>query len=199
MASNEYHFTSHWRVRGVVGEVAEIIEDGPGLTRWWPSVYLHVEVLEEGEGAHGIGRVSRFHAKGWLPYTLRWKMRTVESRHPHGFTLEAFDGDFRGVGVWTFEQDGEFVNITFDWRIRSEKPLIRALSSILKPVFSFNHRWTMRRGEESLRLELARRQARTPEELACIPAPPPPTFPHNLRRFQTHHVAAGQQHPPRTS
>jgi hypothetical protein len=182
MRSNEYHFISSWRVEGRVEEVADIIEDAEGLTRWWPSVYLSVEVLERGEGAHGVGRVTRLHAKGWLPYTLRWKLRTIESRYPHGFTVEAFEGDFKGRGVWTFEQDGEFVRVGFDWRIRSEKPLISALSFLLKPVFSFNHRWTMRRGEESLKLELARRRARTAEELARIAPPRGPTFPHNLRR-----------------
>ncbi|HEX8852654.1 MAG TPA: SRPBCC family protein, partial [Pyrinomonadaceae bacterium] len=152
MRLNQYHFTSRWSVEGRVEEVADIIEDAAGLTRWWPSVYLSVEVLEPGAGAHGVGRVTSLHAKGWLPYTLRWKLRTVESRYPHGFTVEAFEGDFRGVGVWTFEQDGRLVRVGFDWRIRSEKPLIRALTFLLKPVFSFNHRWTMRRGEESLKL-----------------------------------------------
>jgi hypothetical protein len=34
----------------------------------------------------------------------------------------------------------------------------------------------MARGEESLKLELARRRAHTPEELQQIPPPPGPTF-----------------------
>jgi hypothetical protein len=91
-------------------------------------------------------------------------------------------GDLEGTGVWTFEQDGQFVNVTYDWRIQANKGVIRALSFILKPIFAANHRWTMARGEESLKLELARRRARTPEEAARIPAPPGPTFPRNLGR-----------------
>ncbi len=59
--------------------------------------------------------------------------------------------------MWTFEQDGGAVNITYDWRIRAEKPLLRYLSFLLKPIFSANHRWAMARGEESLRAELGRR------------------------------------------
>ena len=40
----------------------------------------------------------------------------------------------------------------------------------------------MARGEESLRLELARRHAASdPTVVAAIPAPPGPTFPHNMR------------------
>jgi hypothetical protein len=143
-------------------------------------VYLEVEQKEPG-GAGGVGRLISLRAKGWLPYTLRIDFRTTESRSPYGFTLQA-SGDLEGVGVWSFEQDGAAVNITYDWRILANKPLIRALSFLLKPIFAFNHRWTMRRGEESLKLELARRRARTPEEAARIPSPPGPTFPHNLYR-----------------
>lgn len=181
MPANEYHFVDRWRVRGDADEIAAIIEDGEGLPRWWPSTYLDVKTLEPGD-REGVGKVMAFHAKGWLPYTLRWNFRVVEKDHPRRFALEAFGGDFEGFGLWTFEQDGAHVNVTFDWRIRSRKPLIRALSFALKPVFRFNHNWCMRRGEESLRLELARRHAPTPEEAARVPPPPGPTFPHNLRR-----------------
>jgi hypothetical protein len=72
------------------------------------------------------------------------------------------------------------VNITYDWRIKANKSVIRSLSFLLKPIFASNHRRTMRRGEESLKLELARRHAATPAEAARIPAPPRPAFPYNL-------------------
>jgi len=72
------------------------------------------------------------------------------------FSIEAW-GDFQRRGTWTFEQDGPFVNITYDWRIRAEKPLLRYLSFLFKPVFSANHHWAMERGEESLKAELVRR------------------------------------------
>jgi hypothetical protein len=78
--------------------------------------------------------------------------------------------------LWTFEQDGEWVNATYDWKIRAEKPLLRRLSVVLKPLFSANHYWAMEKGEESLKLELARRHATTPEERAKIPPPPGPTM-----------------------
>ena len=105
----------------------------------------------------GVGRRVRLLTKGWLPYTLQWESVVVESRYPHGFTLAA-SGDFEGRGVWTFEQDGAFVDITYDWRIEPQKPLLRRLSFLLKPLFEANHRWAMAQGEQSLRLELARRR-----------------------------------------
>jgi len=174
MASNDYHFITHWRVESTLEEISEVLGNGPDLPRWWPSVYLNVEELEQGD-ANGIGKVVDLYTKGWLPYTLRWAFRVTEVSRPYGFTLEAW-GDFVGRGIWTFEQDGAWVNIMYDWKVRAGKPLLRHLSWLLKPVFSANHRWAMQKGEESLKLELARRHAKTPEERARIPAPPPATW-----------------------
>ena len=157
MPSNEYHFITHWRVEGTISEVADILKAADELPRWWPSVYLSVKVLEPGD-KDGIGKVVSLHTKGWLPYTLRWQFRVTESRYPHGFSLEAW-GDFNGRGIWTLEQDLQCVNVTYDWKIRADKPLLSALSFLLKPVFSANHRWAMARGEESLKIELARLHA----------------------------------------
>src|SRR5574340_729669 len=168
MATNDYHFITQWRVKSTIKEVSEIIGDAQALTRWWPSVYLNVNVLEQGD-EKGLGKVVDLYTKGWLPYTLRWQFRVTEVR-PGGFTLVAW-GDFDGRGIWTFEQDGSYVNITYDWKIKAEKPLLRTFSFIMKPLFAANHRWAMAQGEESLRLELARRRATSDAERSQIPAP----------------------------
>ena len=47
----------------------------------------------------------------------------------------------------------------FDWRLRAEKPLLKSLSFLLKPLFRWNRGWAMARGEEGLRRELIRRRA----------------------------------------
>jgi len=172
MASKDYHFITQWRVLGKVKEVTDIISDNESLVRWWPSVYLRVEELVPGD-AEGIGKVLSLHTKGWLPYTLRWHCR-ISAIHPDGFSLVAF-GDFEGRGIWTFKQNGAWVDVTYDWKISAEKPLLRYFSFIMKPIFSANHHWAMARGEESLKLELARRRAVTKEERLHVPAPPQPT------------------------
>ena len=170
--TNEYHFVSRWRVEGTCGEVADVLGDPIALERWWPAVYLSVEELAPGDARH-VGRRARLHTKGWLPYTLRWELEIVESRYPYGFSLVA-SGDFEGRGVWTFVQDGPFVDIEYDWRISAEKPLLRNLSFVMKPLFEANHRWAMARGEESLTLELARRRATTDAARRSVPPPPGP-------------------------
>lgn len=173
MNSNDYHFITHWQVQGSVQEVFEILADATDLVRWWPAVYLEVQELQAGN-ERGVGKVVSLYTKGWLPYTLRWQFRVTDARPPGSFSLEAW-GDFVGRGIWTLEQARLWVNITYDWRIRADKPLLRYLSFIFKPIFAANHRWAMARGEESLRLELARRRAHTPEERDLIPPPPGPT------------------------
>ena len=37
-------------------------------------------------------------------------------------------GDLEGRGVWTFAQDGDFVDVTYDWTIRANKPIVEKLS-----------------------------------------------------------------------
>jgi hypothetical protein len=97
-----------------------------------------------------------------------------------GFALTA-DGDLIGTGRWTFAQDGPEVVITYAWNVSASKPLLRRLSWLFKPGFAANHRWAMAKGEESLRLELRRRRAKTDQERAAIPAPPGATFARRRR------------------
>ena len=85
--------------------------------------------------ADGVGQVVELRTRGRLPYTLRWRFRVTEVDRPHRFALEAW-GDFVGRGVWTMTQDGPDVSMTYDWRVRADKPLLRRLSWLLRPLFS---------------------------------------------------------------
>ena len=84
--------------------------------------------------------------KGWLPYNLRWLSRVVESDFPRTWMLRA-TGDFDGRGIWTLAHDGPWVNVTYDWKLRADKPVLRYFSFIFKPMFAPNHRWAMKKGE----------------------------------------------------
>jgi hypothetical protein len=180
MPANDYQFITHWRVQSTLLEVNEVLGNGLDLPRWWPAVYIDVKILEAGD-ANGLGRVVSLFTKGWLPYTLRWQFKVIEVNGLNGFTLQAM-GDFVGRGIWTFEQDGEFLNITYDWKVFAEKGILKTFGFIMKPVFSQNHLWAMRKGEESLQLELQRRHAPTPEARAQVPPPPPTTFAWSIRK-----------------
>jgi len=170
----DYGFHTVWRVAGTLGEVRDVLADGPSLPRWWPAVYLAVTSLREGDETGQGGEIALF-TKGWLPYTLRWTLRVTEPITNTGYALTA-TGDLNGDGRWTFEQDGPEVVITYDWHVSASKPLLRRLTWLLRPLFAANHRWAMARGEESLGLELRRRRATSEAELRRVPPPPPTTF-----------------------
>lgn len=188
VSGNDYHFITTWRIAATPDEITAVLGDAEGLARWWPSVYLGVRVLEPGDRT-GLGKVVELWTKGFLPYTLRWRFTVTESEPPTGFRLDA-DGDFVGRGIWTLHEEvasdqpgGPLTSVVYDWLIVAEKGLLKRLSPVMKPIFAANHRWAMANGEQSLRIELARRHAQAdPTIAAAIPAPPGPTFPHNLRR-----------------
>jgi len=171
-SANDYHFITRWRMQAPVETVYDILSEPLDYPRWWPSVYIEIKELAPGDD-NGIGRRLSLYTKGWLPYTLRWQSVATEAERPHRIALRA-EGDFEGRGIWTLQQAGDFTEMEFDWKLSAEKPLLRMLSFLLKPIFSANHLWAMARGEESLRLELARRQATTPKQRSQIPEPPGP-------------------------
>jgi uncharacterized protein YndB with AHSA1/START domain len=158
-----YHFESLWRVRARAEEVYDIMSQPLEYPRWWPAVYLEAKELSAG-APNGAGRRVSLLTKGWLPYTLHWEAVTTEAEPPRRIAIEA-SGDLEGRGVWTFTQDGDRVDIAFDWNVNAGKPLIRRLTPVLRPVFEANHRWAMEQGEVSLREELIRYRARIPEDL----------------------------------
>ena len=163
--TRHYHFVTRWRVRATPQEVFDILTDAESLPRWWPSVYRSVETIPLGDGT----KKRVLDTQGWLPYRLHWEARVVEEEHdpPHSLGITA-SGDFQGTGRWTLEADGPFTEVRYEWRVRADKPLLRIFSFLLKPVFSWNHRWAMARGLESLELELARRRG---EEVGPPPGP----------------------------
>lgn len=173
MSANSYQFLTTWRIPGTVTEVADVITDTNTLAEWWPAVYLDVQELEAGD-EDGVGKVIDLYTKGWLPYTLRWRFRVGEVERYKRILLYS-EGDFVGRGIWTFAQDGDEVVVQYDWQVSAQKPILKALSFLLKPVFSANHHWAMQKGEESLLLELRRRRAATAAERAAVPPPPGPT------------------------
>ncbi len=165
MPVNEYQFVIVWEVEGTPEEVFDVLDDPADLVRWWPSVYLDVLVEEPGDG-RGVGKVVNLLTKGWLPYKLRWRFWVTHKIRPSRIALDAW-GDLDGHGEWTITSHGPMTRARYEWRVRADKPLIRHLSFLFKPLFSANHRWAMARGEEGLKAELGRRRA----ELGAIPGP----------------------------
>jgi len=162
MPANEYAFLTEWRVAAPCELVYEILKEGKDYPRWWPEVYLHADYEPSGRTDH-IGDRVTFFTKGWLPYRLRWTAEVVRHAKPHTIEIKA-TGDFVGCGIWLLESEGSGTHIAFDWRLRADKPLLRWLSPLFKPIFRWNHAWAMERGHESLCREIKRRASVEPSQ-----------------------------------
>ena len=155
---SDYHFITHWRTEGEIHDVYHTLSEPLHYPDWWKGPQLRVTEIEPADEG-GLNQIVQFEIKGWLPYTLRWQFKGTEFNPPHGFTSQA-SGDLVGSGVWLLKQDSRWVDITFDWNVRAEKPLLRRCSFFLRPIFALNHDWVMAKLKEGLRLELARLKGR---------------------------------------
>jgi hypothetical protein len=167
-----FRYVDRWRVAGRIADVASILADGESYPRWWSSVYLDVRTVSKGD-ENRIGEVRRVRARGFLPYEIEFEARKTDERFPHGFSLVA-EGELQGNGEWRIAADGPWIDVEYRWEVSGNKPLWRYMSFLLRPLFEANHHWTMRRGEEGMRLELARRLASTPAARLAVPPTPGP-------------------------
>ena len=151
MAANDYVVVTLWRIPESIDRAYRVLIDIEDYPRWWPEVYLRVEPLTPLRKT--VGDKVRLLTLGKLPYKIRWQSEIVQANPPHGFIIRA-TGDFDGRGIWSLKQQGSEVVLTFDWRLRAQKRLIRNLSWLFKALFRWNHRWAMDRGEEGLSREM---------------------------------------------
>ncbi len=147
MSFADYHFVTHWRVRGPIQTVYAILKDGAGYSRWWKPAYLQTEIV----GPQFVRSLVR--AK--FPYTLDFKTELVRENPPRELELRA-SGDLTGRGLWKLRQEGDITAVDFYWDVRAEKMVVKLLSPFLRFFFQWNHDWVMRVGEKGLRKELTR-------------------------------------------
>ena len=147
MAVYDYHFVTHWKIRGPIRRIYDVLKDGARYSEWWRSAYLKTE--ETGP------RKVRALVRAKLPYTLDFTTEMVRESRPNELEIRA-SGELVGKGLWKLNHSDGWTNIVFYWDVRAEKPLVRWLSFLLKPLFRWNHDWVMRVGERGLQEEIIR-------------------------------------------
>jgi len=65
--------------------------------------------------------------------------------HPNGSTIKA-TGDLVGTGIWRLTPRDGGVDVEYLWHVLLEKPLLRLLSPVRRPLLAWNHKWSMDRG-----------------------------------------------------
>jgi len=144
-SSREYVFVDEWDVAAPREAVFEALADGRTYPRWWRPVYLAVEA----DGEPALGKESRQHFKGRLPYHLHTRTRIVELDPPHRVSGDV-DGDLRGRGTWTLTEVPGGTHVRFDWTVSADRRLLRVLTPVLRPALRWNHDWAIARAREGL-------------------------------------------------
>jgi uncharacterized protein YndB with AHSA1/START domain/quercetin dioxygenase-like cupin family protein len=142
---NEYLFVDEWDVAAPPHAVFAALADARTYPSWWTPVYIDVEA----EGPPALGKESRQHFKGRLPYHLHTRSRITRLEPPHVVQGDV-DGDLRGRGTWTLTPTATGTHVRFDWRVFADRPLLRALTPVLRPAFRWNHAWAIARAIEGL-------------------------------------------------
>jgi uncharacterized protein YndB with AHSA1/START domain/quercetin dioxygenase-like cupin family protein len=145
--SREYVFVDEWDVAAPVASVFAAISDARSYPDWWKPVYLDVDA---DDGEPEVGKESRQHFKGRLPYHLRTRSRITRLEPPSVIGAEV-DGDLRGTGLWTLtETAGGGTHVRFDWRVHADRRLLKLLTPVLRPALRWNHAWAIARAREGL-------------------------------------------------
>src|SRR4051812_8153594 len=171
MADGSFHVRTTWCVQAEAAEVYEVLAAVVNMERWWPAAVRDALEIQSG-GPAEESLVYRITTRGWLPYVMRWHFRITHAQPSVRLGVEAW-GDIEGRMMWTLQQVEREVHAVFDAEIQLNKPPIKTLRPIYKPVFASNFHWAMARGEESLRLEIDRRHTRE-SDIHLLPAPAGP-------------------------
>ena len=150
---NEYRFVDRWLVPAPVEETYDVVGNTLAYPEWWGATFIAVE---GDAGPPRPGRHAKILSRGLLPYKLRWEAEFADANAPHGFSF-TMNGDFVGGGSWTFEPADGGTSAVFTFAPRVEKPGVKQLSPLLKPLFRWNHRWAMKHGERGIQALFAAR------------------------------------------
>jgi quercetin dioxygenase-like cupin family protein/uncharacterized protein YndB with AHSA1/START domain len=141
-----YVFVDQWEVAAPPEAVFDAIADARSYPQWWRPVYLDVE---SSEGPPELGKESRQHFKGRLPYHLHTRSVIAALDRPRTITADV-DGDLRGIGTWTLRPTARGTHVRFDWQVNADRRLLQVLTPVLRPLLRWNHNWAIARAKEGL-------------------------------------------------
>jgi mannose-6-phosphate isomerase-like protein (cupin superfamily) len=160
-SASEYRFLDKWFIPYPIDVVFEELLHAEDYPRWWGEAWKRVTPIG-GSPPGTVGAKTEVIAGGFLPYTITLGLEVARVEHPQLISVISH-GDLEGTGTWRLHEFDGGTAVSYDWRVRAGKPLIRRFSPIVKPFFRANHTWVMRHGEVALKRWLAnpQRVART--------------------------------------
>lgn len=152
----EYRFVTVWRIEAPIDDAWDAISQSDRWPAWWDRVRQVVEIAPGDE--HGVGNVRRYAWKSRLPYLLRFGLRVTRVERPR--VLEGLSaGEPVGRGTWNLSTNGAVTTIRNTWDVQTTSWWMNALAPVARPIFAWNHAYSMRRGGEGLARLLGARLA----------------------------------------
>jgi len=156
---NRYRFRQRWRVEAPPEEVWQLVAEPTSYPDWWRQ-YPAVRRLNNIKGLGASWEMQIQFTPG-VPYRLRFVIELVRYEEPSLVQWRA-RGDLNGHVGFTLDGTGAGTLVTYDSDFHTGKLLLNSFAPVARPFFLWNHESMMRRGEEELRAELARRTSRVP-------------------------------------
>ena len=143
----EYKFVTVWRIEAPIDAVWEAIYRSETWPAWWGSVRRVVEVAPGNDD--GIGNVRRYFWRSRLPYDLVFEVKVTRIDRPVSL-VGVSAGELVGRGTWDLSQDGAVTTVRNTWEVRTTKRWMNLLAPLARPLFGWNHAFSMRQGGEGL-------------------------------------------------
>ena len=157
MAAHVFRFIETWEIPDAsVEEVYDVLARGELLPAWWKGVYLEAEKLTPW-AAPQVGAKLRAKVRGFLPFVLNFVIEATELEPPRRVAVKT-SGDLDGAWSATLSRKDGGVRVDLVFEVTIERPGMRVLAPLLRPLFALNHYWTTPRGEKGLRAFVAARR-----------------------------------------
>ena len=149
---------SRWRLQDSPAAVWQLLTDIDVWPLWW-----HAARCTQRAASSPLGDVAELNWRSALPCAVGLRIKTVVAERPHRIECHA-QGDLQGVGTWLLEPaDGGWVDVTYRWEVRLDRPWMRLLSILLRPLFEWNHFTVMRAAADGMGRRLGCRVVRVSE------------------------------------
>lgn len=125
----------------------DVLADVLAWPSWWPGA-RSVEELARGD-ADRVGSRYRVHWRAPIPYPVRFDFVVEEVAAPRHMAGRA-SGDLDGRGVWRLFEEHGVTAVTYQWDVRTTRPLMNVLAPVAQPLFVRSHDRVMRDGGEAL-------------------------------------------------
>lgn len=145
VALNDYWFRNVWSVGAAAGRVFDALVDLTNWPRWWPDVRAVQQIDDE---------TAELVCRSTLPYALTFRLRRAVQDERAGRLRVEMTGDLEGYTEGLVAPHVTGARLAIDQRVALNKPLLRTLAPVARPLFVANHAAMMRRGQRGLRTYL---------------------------------------------